>query len=118
MYKHPKIDPVKFQIEVDHEMYKGGREAYYRVNEQQHLLVYQDQRHEVPNPPPVHQAGARSSHFRRKKRSNSFTLQTLRFRDPGLLLDEDKGDEDEQPRKFQRKDEVKAPMALNCEPVS
>jgi hypothetical protein len=108
MYKHPKIDPVRFQIEIDNDVYKGGREKYHEVNEQHNLLVYQDQKLEVPLPTQEQNKTSTNWTFKskRKKRSNSFTLETLRFRDPGELMTQGQEIEDEQPRKIQRVDEI------------
>jgi hypothetical protein len=72
MYKPPKIDPVKFQMNVTHDQFKGSKSRYYEERKEKELLVYQNQAKEVPP----------ETLTKRKKRSMSEEFETLKFKDP------------------------------------
>ena len=104
MFKPPKVDPEKYQIEVNDYFFLGDREKYEANPElKDTLIVYQNQANDLPN------NSNRANMIKRKvRRSNSEEHETIKFRDPY---------DQKNARKLQRRDAELAPVALNQEPA-
>lgn len=71
MFKPPKVNPVKYQIEVDKNLYRGDPKHYELTHDDSHLVVYANQHTAMPK--------ARAK--KRIKRSHSEEFETFKFVD-------------------------------------